>query len=392
MPDAQPCSYIVWGNAEYLYWVMRDSQLPVLLAQGPTPAIDPATGFPSATAVPPIATVLAGNSSTVPQERSGMRFTLGFWFNRCQNWGIDGSYFMLAKRGTSYEYAGTGTEGNGIDTFRPFTNTISRATDPTATNGPSGPDYELINRQGVAGTFSYNTSSQLWGGDLNLRKNLWLGCRGRLDAIAGFRYLRFEEQLDINESSRTLAGSGLPALSGMLNDSFLVRNDFYGGQLGLAGQIRRGRWTLDGVTKVALGTNHQNLSISGSQTIAGSMPPSANFGLLTQPSNSGEFNRNVFSVVPEFGLTLGYQVTPNIKVFAGYNFMYVSNVLRVADQIDTTLDVETRPGTRQATQPTSAIIGPRVLAGSGPQTRPAVLFKDTDFWVQGGTVGLQFTW
>ena len=41
----------------------------------------------------------------------------------------------------------------------------------------------------------------------------------------------------------------------MLSDNFLVTNDFYGGQLGLIGELKRGRWSVDLTTKVALGTN-----------------------------------------------------------------------------------------------------------------------------------------
>ena len=59
-----------------------------------------------------------------------------------------------------------------------------------------------------------------------------------------------------------------------------------------------------------------------------------------QATNSGSFTRNEFSVVPEIGINLGYNVTQNLRLFAGYNFLYWTNVLRVADQVDTTLNVQ----------------------------------------------------
>ena len=41
---------------------------------------------------------------------------------------------------------------------------------------------------------------RLWGGDLNFRCNLYCGCWGRLDLLAGARYLELDEQLNIVEA------------------------------------------------------------------------------------------------------------------------------------------------------------------------------------------------
>ena len=41
-------------------------------------------------------------------------------------------------------------------------------------------------------------------------------------------------------------------------------------------------------------------------------------GLLALNSNIGTYSTRQFSIVPEFGLTLGYDVTSNLRVFAGY--------------------------------------------------------------------------
>src|SRR5205085_2570662 len=82
-PDARPCGYILYGSAEYLLWWIRDAHLPVLLAQGP---VIPTGGNPM------INNILVGNNSVAPQLRSGGRFTLGGWFNECQNWGLEGTF------------------------------------------------------------------------------------------------------------------------------------------------------------------------------------------------------------------------------------------------------------------------------------------------------------
>jgi hypothetical protein len=59
----------------------------------------------------------------------------------------------------------------------------------------------------------------------------------------------------------------------------------------------------------------------------------------------------------------------------GYSFLYWSNVLRVGDQLDRTVDTS-----QVATSLT-------VLPTSPP--RPAVKFADTDLWVQGINFGLE---
>jgi hypothetical protein len=167
-----------------------------------------------------------------------------------------------------------------------------------------------------------------------------------------------------------------------LQDNFSVKNQFYGGQLGLVGELHCGRWSFDWFTKVALGNTTQTVDINGAQTlvVAGVPAASAASGLLAQGTNSGHFTNNTFSVVPEVGINLGWQATQHLKLYCGYNFLYWTDVLRVGDQVDTTLNVPSRPGPlllqRQPANP----------------ARPAVLFNNSDFWAQGVNFGLQFTW
>ena len=40
-------------------------------------------------------------------------------------------------------------------------------------------------------------------------------------------------------------------------------------------------------------------------------------GLLAAGPNLGRFERDAFSVAPEFTLNVGYSVTPNVRLFAG---------------------------------------------------------------------------
>jgi hypothetical protein len=364
------CPYILYARAEYLFWTIKDANLPVLLVAGPAGTVDTSDGNLNGT------TPVIGGGSIGNDWRSGFRINAGMWINECQNWGVDGSYFFLANQTKSFSAASNGSPELG----RPYFDPVGTPIPPLA--GP-GQYAEVVARAGVAGVFNASVSNSLWGADLNLRKGLLLGCCGnwRVDMLTGFRYLNFEENLRINEVS-TLTTAGAVPMTGILQDNFSVKNQFYGGQTGLVGEYHRGPWSVDGFLKVAMGNTMQTVNINGAQTLLvnGAPAASANSGLLAQASNSGHFTNSVFSVVPEVGINLGWQATQHIKLYAGYNFLYWTNVLRAGDQVDTTLNVASRPGPlllqRQPANP----------------ARPAVLFNDTDFWAQGVNVGMQFTW
>ena len=54
-------------------------------------------------------------------------------------------------------------------------------------------------------------------------------------------------------------------------------------------------------------------------------------GFLTQ-GPPRHISDTVFSFVPELRLNLGYQITPNINVFAGYSVLWWTNVIRAGEQ------------------------------------------------------------
>ncbi|MET0723229.1 MAG: BBP7 family outer membrane beta-barrel protein [Tardiphaga sp.] len=96
--------------------------------------------------------------------------------------------------------------------------------------------------------------------------------------------------------------------------------------------------------------------------------------LLAQTTNIGNFSRDRFSAVPEVSAKLGYQVTPNIRAFVGYDFMYWTVIIRPGDAIDTTFNPTLFP--------------PVLFAGAA---RPAPRFDTSDYWVHGANIGVKAT-
>jgi hypothetical protein len=202
--------------------------------------------------------------------------------------------------------------------------------------------------------------------------------------IAGFRYLDLQEDLVITENITILPGAPAPLNPGdmiSVTDRFETRNRFYGGQLGARGEWYRGCWFVNATGKIALGSTRQQVSIRGNTvfTPAGGAAVTQEGGLLALPTNIGDYERDRFTVVPEIGINVGRQLNDNLRVYAGYTFIYWSSVVRPGDQIDPVVNPTQLP----------TIAGPGTLVGPA---RPAFAFQETDFWAQGLNLGMELQW
>jgi len=121
--------------------------------------------------------------------------------------------------------------------------------------------------------------------------------------------------------------------------------------------------------KAALGSTHEITDVLGA---SGAGTPG---GLLAVPSNSGHDNRDEFTVVPEGSLTVGYQVTDKMRLYAGYSFLYWSSVIRPGDLLE--------HGINPAEVPSSPAFGSGALPGQPPRQN-----NQADFWAQGFNFGL----
>ena len=363
-----------WVAAEYLYWVGRGQHVPSLITSAPA-------GTPRATAGTlgdPNTTTVFGNQNLNNDFRSGFRVRGGFWLDECQTRGIDGSLFFLGQSRDRGFASSNGSPG----LFRPFNNV--RTGQPGAQLVAFQPATQLVAFPGVvAGSVQVDSTSDIWGGNLNYRHNLCCSPCGRLDLLLGYRYLRLADQVTIREdliATNPNPGPGDAPFGTrfQVTDSFRTVNQFHGGQIGLAGEIRRGNWIIGGYGTVALGNTQTTVDINGATTITqpGQAPVTREGGLLAQRSNIGHYTFNDFTVVPEVGLTLGYQVNKNVRLYAGYNFLYWNQVGRAGDQIPTRVNDSQIPG----------VNGPGTLVGPN---EPQFRYRSNDYWLQGALVGLQ---
>ncbi len=360
----------LWLRGEYLLWTTTRMNLPGLVSEAATPGALLAGG----------GTVLYGNNSVPDGMQNGGRVTAGFWFPRHSDWGLDASYFFLGTRSTHNENTGTGALG-ATSTGRPFTEAGPVAPGPTA---------ELVSIPGVPGRITVDTNTRLWGFDANLRRKLCCSQGFWIDGLVGYRHIELQDNVDIQENI------GPPFLPGINNaivsDHFGTRNTFNGAQLGLEAEWRfLPRFTLGGIVKVAGGNMNESINIAGSttQTFNGPFTGTATQrgGLLAEPSNIGGFSTNRFVIIPEVGVKIGWDITSRWRFLAGYNVMYVSNVVRAGDQIDLRVNSQQR-----------AFSLPPLATGLPPQpglspvtpNLPAVPYRTSEFWAQGVSLGLEY--
>ena len=233
----------------------------------------------------------------------------------------------------------------------------------------------------AAGTVNVQSSSRLQGASVNGICNLYCCdtcCYGnRIDLVGGGSWIQLNEGLNVVEDINpdpSVGGGNIGVL-----DQFGTRNNFYGGQIGLRDEIRRGRFFVNARGMVALGDTHEQVDIGGGTAftpVAGGATTVMPGGLLARRSNIGSYSRDRISYIPEFDFNVGCQVTDHMRVFVGYTFLYWSNVVRPGDAIDLSVNPSQIPSNR----------GGGGLTGS-PQ--PAFKFRDSDFWAQGVNLGLE---
>lgn len=366
-----------WVRADILGWWTKGMDIPPLVTAGVDQNQPGVIGEPGTE-------ILYGNESILDRARVGGRITAGMWLDDCQTWGIQADYFALQDlNGTYYT--------NGFD--YPF---LSRPIVDVTGGLPGDNGVEGVNNEDLHGEIRIDSKTGFQGGGLSLRRNLccqtsccdpggsnpcnwndWSQYCCRLDVIGGYRFYRLDDSILIRERLMSIADSGPVAFGTLYDiyDSFRTRNEFQGGDIGLVGTVFRGKWSLETTVKVGIGNNHSVTTIDGATTttVPGQQPNTLEGGLLALDSNIGTYRHDDFVVIPQVGFQLGYQWTCHLRTFVGYDFMYWANVMRAGDQIDLRVDTAQLP------------------PGS-PGDYPEFLNRDTAFWAQGISGGVEVRW
>ncbi len=364
-------------NLDALGWWVKGDRLPPLVTSSPigTPQDQAGVlGLPSTT-------VLFGDQYVNTGIRWGGRAQGGVWLDDFQTFAIEGHYYGLTSADTSFSMDSDFSADPGATIMaRPFFD-ANPLVDAQRARLTAYPDFAVpgampplvIDLNGSIG-IEERSFIQSAGGGVRYAVGPYNG-PARLFLLGGYRFFELDEALAITTSS-TASFDPYPSDAGYLisQDSFSTTNIFNGGELGLGAEFNRNRWTLGIESRLALGNMNQQLMILG-ETAAIYDVYAASYlgGLLAQPTNIGTFTQNKFAMIPQLDVKLGLRVLPRLRLTVGYNFTYVTNVLRPGGQVDLNVNSTQFAG--------GALTGPAV---------PTVLMDTTSIWLQGITMGLDF--
>jgi len=374
-PPVLPRHYV---SFDALGWFMQKDQLPALVTTSPI-------GTPQTTAGVlglPTTSVLFGDSGVNGGMRPGGRVQGGAWLDAWQTFAIEANYYALATKTATFSANSTFSDGSLNDQIlaRPYFN-IAPGINQQASVITAFPDFVIPpfvlppNVVDVDGSINVQESSSIQsaggGGRMALTP---FNSRVRLSASGAYRYFSLIEDFSIVATSTPGTDPfPFPIPQGEIQsfDRFDTKNIFNGGEIGLAAELPLRRFSISADTRLALGQMYQRLVVDGrTSAISGGYVASYPGGLLAQPTNIGVYSRNRFALIPQVDVKLGYQVFPALRITVGYNFTYITNVLRPGNQIDTTVN-------------TTQIAGLPLIG----EARPQATLNESGVWLQGVTTG-----
>ncbi|NLX55598.1 MAG: BBP7 family outer membrane beta-barrel protein [Planctomycetaceae bacterium] len=341
-----------WASFDALMWWGKGRTVPPLVTSGANGAL-------------PDATIAFGGGTVGGGMAPGARADFGFWFDECETLGMGAKVWGL--HGDSEGSYLSSPDGSTV-LARPFYNIVLDQEDSFLVSSPGL----------IAGGVTADTSSSVLSAEAYLRSSVLAGRGYNLDLVGGYHFLRLDDDLSVFSSSVSIDPAGAVAIGTLIDvlDEFGAKNEFHGGTVGLSGEIRHGKWTVSGLAKFSVGNMHQSLHINGSQVITApsDVPAVWPGGILAQPTNMGSsYSRDVTAWIPEFSITAGYDVRNWLRLTAGYNFLWISNVALSGDQVDRVVNTTQFHG--------NPLIG---------EARPAAFddFNNTEYWLHGLTLGL----
>jgi hypothetical protein len=356
----------VWLDAQYLWgWTKQDHAVPLVTSGAVNSANRGALGDPGTT-------VLFDGQQLQDEPYHGGKFMVGGWLDECQYCGIEGGYFFFASQDRGFIAGDNGYPGlPGL--YMPYFDPLSGSESAFAIADPGQ----------ASGVININSRTRVQGAEGHFLFSFARNLRMRMDALVGVRWLGLDEDLTIEQNIRQGPGNGFVVSSDVgVFDQFGTRTDFIGADIGFKTHFERNFWSLDILTRIAFGGNHQVFRGLGWTGITFDLPdfgtPVTQGGRYVGPANNGIFSNDRFAIVPEIGVTIGYMPTHWFKFTLGYNWVYWTDVIRVGAQVDRVINPI---GVPTSNQYQSSIYEPR---------RPGVAFNESDIWLQSITLGMQF--
>ena len=376
-----PDNHRFYGGLDYLLWWVKGAPLSVPLVATGQEQREGILNSNQTTILygAPFAPAVGGNATQNFNGLSGARLTLGYWLDDARHFALEASGFALQQGsgGINLQSDSPGSPALTIPMYNTFLYLPEGQCGPpdqrSCGTGVGEDRAPIALSDALTGSINVSNTMQLWGFDANAVESVIRTPAWDVSALGGFRYLNLSENFNMSSALSGIAGTPFDGQSGFVADNFDTRNHFYGALLGLRGLGRYGPFSLETTLTAALGVNNETISIDGSYVANNFLTTSGPYGIFATPANSGTSTSNQFSVVPEAQIKLGYDITPAIRLTVGYDFIYMSNMVRPTDQIDRDLV----KGQFFQEDPHSTSLA-----------YPQRLNRSTDFYAQGLSVGV----
>lgn len=313
--------------------------------------------------------VVLGGSDREFGPIDGISFGGGMWLNDRNTIGV-GFRGLLLEQKSLFDTVSSAADGSP-SLARPFTDALL-----------AQPSSFLVSAPGIAsGALATQIGARVSGAEIYAIRNLVYDNVVRLDLTFGARYFDLDEVLSITQSIQPMVMipvggvNTAPGSTIIANDRFRTRNQFWGGSMGLRGEYRIGAGFIGLNGAVGFGNNHQVIDIDGSTTVTGG--PTYPGAVLTGfGSNLGQNTVNRFAVLSEAGATAGIQFAPWGRALVGYDFLYLNNVVRPGQQIDSVVNTRFSPLSRN-------------FGNVSGISSPVETGTRDDFFVHGVRIGLE---
>jgi hypothetical protein len=349
-----------WMSADCLVGYVKSSGLLPLVTTSPAGTAQINAGVLGKNTT----TVLFGSDNLNGDERAGFKIGGGGWFDADNTFGVDFGFFMLESQ--SALFSANSPQANPI-LARPFANAVSTAQASQVIAFPG---------QSTGSVTGSLHNGNFYSTNLDFQEVILATSEFRLDCLLGYRFLRFDDRLSM-DTNIVAAGSGLIAAGTTVatSDRITAENLFHGVDFGARAELFADRWSVQLLTKLAVGEVHRTIGIYGTQktTVPGVPPTTLMGGFLALSSNSGVFGSTDWVFAPEAGINVGYDINANVRVHLGYSFLYWTDVARATNQVN----LQINPA-----------LFPPPQAGATP-SQPSFSLQKSDIWVQSVNLGVE---
>ncbi len=305
---------------------------------------------------------------------SGGRFGAGLWLDPCRAYGFEWGVFFLPTQRSSFTADSTTAAALG----RPFFDTNL--------------GIENVRLVSLAGQFDGRMSGEystlFWGGEMGMAVRVLETSTFTLEQLFHARYYGLEEKVGVNDVVTAVPGGGAIFFNGQaqplgatvaVSDFYSVVNRWVGGAGGLRVNWSSGRVLVSVTGRLGIGAMMTTLTADGETRLTGSgADASLRTGILTAGRPTRRVTDVDISFAPEVGARVGYRLTDHITASVGYQYLYMTNVARVEQQLNRNVDPTRVPSGQNFGAAANAPIG-RLDVQRGY------------YWMHGLAVGLTFS-